>query len=95
MGPPMNYSHGPTILELIPINTPMGHAGSAKCPCVGLAGLDGTTTVTWRAVGSLGVQGSRWKFHDHSYDWLVVSNIFYFSIYLEESSQLTNAFQRG
>ena len=29
------------------------------------------------------------------YTWLVVWNMFYFSIYWEESSQLTNIFQRG
>ena len=29
------------------------------------------------------------------YNWLVVWNIFYFSIYWEYSSQLTKIFQRG
>ena len=33
--------------------------------------------------------------NEHFYVWLVVWNIFYFSIYWEESSQLTNIFQRG
>ena len=33
--------------------------------------------------------------NDNDNDWLVVWNIFYFCIYWEESSQLTNIFQRG
>ena len=44
---------------------------------------------------------NRWKTHEplehdmEIYGWLVVWNIFYFCIYWEQSSQLTNIFQRG
>ena len=39
MGPPMNYSHGPTILELIPINTPHGPCRICQVPMRGLGRL--------------------------------------------------------
>ena len=46
----------------------------------------------WLATGS---QSRKIILYIYIYIWLVVWNIVYFSIYWEQSSQLTNIFQRG
>ena len=51
--------------------------GSAKCPCVGMAGVEGKTTVTW-----LKVDGGSWCYRKGLYKLYNFIYIYIYDIYL-------------